>query len=185
MTPEAGIPILIKETMFRNLSQIHSEFVSGYRRSNFSSRPLLLMIALVFLALGVFSMLAGSIMERSPFGGEKLIRNEGDQFLYEPQRGQASWYGPGFHGRPTASQEIYDQTDWTAAHKHLPLGTVVRVTNLENGRRAIIRINDRGPYVEDRILDLSRRAARYLGLRDKGVGMVRIEVLRYPAGGIK
>src|SRR5690606_26117103 len=78
-------------------------------------------------------------------------------------RGVASWYGPGFHGRKTANGEIYDQNEFTAAHRTLPFNTLVRVENLRNGRSVIVRINDRGPFVDDRIIDLSHKAARNLG----------------------
>lgn len=91
--------------------------------------------------------------------------------------GTASWYGPGFHGRPTASGEIYDQNAKTAAHRTLPLGTRVRVTALGSGRSVVVRINDRGPYKKGRVLDLSRAAAAALGMVDKGTAEVEIRVL--------
>lgn len=93
------------------------------------------------------------------------------------QVGTASWYGEEFHGRPTASREIYDMNDMTAAHPNLPFGTRVMVTNLDNGRSAIVRINDRGPFVRGRIIDLSYAAARVLGLVGPGTARVRVEVL--------
>lgn len=92
------------------------------------------------------------------------------------QVGMASWYGPGFHGRRTASGEIYDQDALTAAHPSLPFGTRVRVTNLDNGRAVDVRITDRGPFAGGRIIDLSRAAARVIGLIGPGVGRVRVEV---------
>lgn len=91
------------------------------------------------------------------------------------EEGVASWYGPGFHGKKTASGEIYDQNAMTAAHKILPLGTMVRVTNLANRRQVIVKINDRGPFVADRVIDLSRTAASKLGITGKGTGRVRIQ----------
>jgi rare lipoprotein A len=91
------------------------------------------------------------------------------------QVGVASWYGPGFQGRTTASGERFDQNDLTAAHRKLPMGSEVRVTNLENGRTITVEINDRGPYVEGRVIDLSKAAARRLGMVDDGVAKVRIE----------
>ncbi len=91
--------------------------------------------------------------------------------------GNASWYGPGFHGRPTASGEAFNQNALTAAHRTLPFGTRVRVTNLNNNRQVIVRINDRGPFAHGRILDLSAEAARVIGLDRAGVGPVRLEVL--------
>ena len=95
------------------------------------------------------------------------------------QVGLASWYGPGFHGKQTANGEVYNQYDITAAHKTLPLGTRAMITNLANGRAVEVRINDRGPFIPPRVLDLSYGAARVLGIVGPGVGKVRIEVLEY------
>jgi rare lipoprotein A (peptidoglycan hydrolase) len=95
-------------------------------------------------------------------------------------RGEASWYGPGFHGKKTASGEIFDQTKFTAAHKTLPLGSRARVTNIENGNSVEVEINDRGPFVEGRILDLSRAAAKALGFIAAGTAPVRVELLNQP-----
>src|SRR5881396_4388682 len=93
------------------------------------------------------------------------------------QVGVASWYGPGFHGNRTANGEIYDQYELTAAHPSLPLGTRAMVTNLSSGRAVEVRINDRGPFVDGRAIDLSYAAARTIGLVGPGTGRVRIEVL--------
>jgi rare lipoprotein A len=93
------------------------------------------------------------------------------------QTGIPSWYGPGFHGRPTASGVIYDQHELTAAHQTLPLGTRVMVTNLQNGRSTEVTINDRGPFVKDRIIDLSYAAAQALGMVGPGTIPVRVEVI--------
>ncbi len=94
--------------------------------------------------------------------------------------GWASWYGPGFHGNPSASGERYNQNAMTAAHRSLPFGTRVKVTNTDNGRSVIVRINDRGPYIHGRIIDLSAAAAQVLGLIQSGVAPVRLEVLGSP-----
>lgn len=96
------------------------------------------------------------------------------------QDGVASWYGPGFHGKPTTSGEIYDQHQLTAAHQTLPLGTRVAVTNLGNGRSVEVRINDRGPFVDGRVIDLSYAAGRALDLIGPGTAPVRITVLGDP-----
>jgi rare lipoprotein A len=97
------------------------------------------------------------------------------------QFGLASWYGPGFHGQETASGEIFDQREMVAAHRTLPLGSVIRVTNLENGRGVVVRVIDRGPYGRNfrkgTIVDLSRAAAGRLGFVKQGLVRVRIEVL--------
>ena len=91
--------------------------------------------------------------------------------------GTASWYGHPFHGRPTANGERYDMNDVTAAHPTLPLPSRVRVTNLENGRQLVVRVNDRGPFIDGRLIDLSRRAAQLLGFYRKGLAEVRVEYL--------
>ncbi len=91
--------------------------------------------------------------------------------------GRASWYGEPYHGRRTASGQIFDMYAFTAAHPPRPFGTRVRVTNLSNGRSVIVVINDRGPFVRRRIIDLSRRAARQLGFERKGTAPVRVEVV--------
>lgn len=106
------------------------------------------------------------------------------------EEGMASWYGPGFHGQPTASGEKYNQYAMTAAHKILPLGTRVRVTHLDNGRSVLVRVNDRGPFVEDRVIDLSRAAASRLDMMGKGTARVRVQSLggvtqSSPSGDIK
>jgi len=93
------------------------------------------------------------------------------------KKGMASWYGPNFHGKLTANGERYDQNDLTAAHKTLPLPSIVRVTNLENGRSLIVRVNDRGPYAHGRIIDMSKRSAELLGFKNKGIAKVRVKVL--------
>lgn len=94
--------------------------------------------------------------------------------------GIASWYGVDFNGRLTASGEVYDMYEMTAAHKTLPLGTVVKVHNLDNGKTATVKVNDRGPYVAGRVIDLSRKAARALGMREDGTAHVRLEVKSMP-----
>jgi rare lipoprotein A len=94
------------------------------------------------------------------------------------ERGVASWYGADFHGHLTASGECYNMHAMTAAHKTLPLGTLVRVTCLENKRSVVVRINDRGPFVDGRIIDLSYGAAKQLGLTDEGIAKVQVETVR-------
>jgi len=93
------------------------------------------------------------------------------------QYGVASWYGGEFHGRPTSSGEVYDMHQLTCAHNTLPLGTVVMVTNLENGRSLELKVNDRGPFVKERILDVSYAAAQMLGMWEKGTAPVKVEVV--------
>jgi rare lipoprotein A len=93
------------------------------------------------------------------------------------QYGVASWYGGEFHGRSTSSGEVYDMYQLTCAHNTLPLGTVVMVTNLENGRSLELKVNDRGPFVKERILDVSYAAAQMLGMWEKGTAPVKVEVL--------
>ncbi len=93
------------------------------------------------------------------------------------EQGIASWYGPQFHGRKTANGEIFDMNVVSAAHRTLPMPSVVRVTNLKNSRSLKIRVNDRGPFAKSRIIDLSRRAAQLLGFERRGTALVRVEII--------
>ena len=95
--------------------------------------------------------------------------------------GIASWYGPGFHGNLTANGEVYDMYRISAAHKTLPFGTIVKVVEIETGRSVVVRINDRGPFVEGRIIDLSKGAAQKLGIVEKGITKVGLRILRRPS----
>jgi len=94
--------------------------------------------------------------------------------------GIASWYGPGFHGNLTANGETYDMYGVSAAHKTLPFGTIVRVIELDTSRSMVVRINDRGPFVEGRIIDLSKGAAEKLGIVGKGITRVGLRIIRWP-----
>jgi len=94
------------------------------------------------------------------------------------QVGTASWYGVQFQGKPTASGEPFDMRDFTAAHPSLPLGTFVKVTNLRNGKAVVVRINDRGPVVDGRIIDVSYNAAQALGFNERGLQTVRVDLYR-------
>lgn len=132
--------------------------------AGFRTRGVIPWLALVVLAL------AGSSCSRlsyrpppGPRGGVEV--------------GLASWYGKEFNGRPTSNREIYNMNDMTAAHPTLPFGTVLMVTNLDNQRTAVVRVNDRGPFVEGRIIDLSYAAARVLEMVGPGTARVRLEVL--------
>lgn len=93
------------------------------------------------------------------------------------QTGTASWYGPNFHGKLTANGETYNQMAGTAAHKTLPFNTILLVENRENGKSTVVRVNDRGPFVGDRIIDLSKKAARQIGMVGKGTSRVRITAI--------
>ncbi len=125
-------------------------------------------IILVFLLL---ALLTGCVSLRP---GTGVVVADGDKV----QVGYASWYGKDFHGRRMADGGTYDMYGMMAAHKKLPLGTRVKVTNLSNRKSVVVTIRDRGPYVDGRIIDLSNRAAKMLGMREKGVTKVRVLVLR-------
>lgn len=92
------------------------------------------------------------------------------------QKAHASWYGPGFHGRKTANGEIFNMNAMTAAHKTLKLGTRILVENIDTGVKAVLRVNDRGPYIEGRALDVSQKAADVLGFREEGLARVKMSV---------
>lgn len=110
------------------------------------------------------------------FGGAAQANDHAFDYP-QPKVGRASWYGPGFAGRKTASGERFDPEELTGAHRTLPLGTKVRVTNLHNGRSVLIRINDRGPYIRHRDIDLSAGAARELRMVTRGIASVLIQPL--------
>ena len=112
----------------------------------------------------ILALLAGACATRAPTSPRTTL-------------GVASWYGPGFHGRPTANGETYDQNGLTAAHRTWPLGTPVRVTHLGNGKSVLVRVNDRGPFVDGREIDLSYGAARRLDMVQSGTARVRLEPL--------
>ena len=120
--------------------------------------------------------------ERNSNWDEKFIRQvapaaPANGLLASAGVGQASWYGPGFYGRRTANGEVFRPGTLTAAHRTLAFGTRVRVTNLSNGRSTIVRINDRGPFHGNRIIDLAHGAAQELGVTASGVAQVKLEVL--------
>jgi rare lipoprotein A len=106
-----------------------------------------------------------------------LKNMNGVKNLQRAAQGIASWYGPGFHGRRTASGERFNQNDFTAAHRSLPFGTRVVVTNMHNGRSVVVRINDRGPHIRGRILDLSAGAARVIGVKNSGLAPISYQIL--------
>ncbi len=126
---------------------------------------------LVIFILGVL-VLSGCRSQRDISRSGDIVRS-GDIF----ERGEASWYGPGFHGNATANGERYNQDAMTAAHRTLPFDTVVRVRNLRNNKYVDVRINDRGPYARGRVIDLSRAAARQIDMINSGVAPVEIIIL--------
>jgi len=148
----------------------------------------------ILLACSVMISCGGKKPPATPEGGKVKASQRPYTVLgkrYEPlkshvgfsQEGLASWYGKDFHGKKTSNGEIYDMHAMTAAHKTLPLGVFVKVRNKENGEELIVRVNDRGPFVKNRIIDLSYSAAKKLGVDAKGTAPVRIEALGYRATG--
>jgi rare lipoprotein A len=128
-------------------------------------RPLLL------LAVVILALLVSGFVSVSAFGPKRY--HDG-----ETEKGDASWYGPNFQGKTTANGETFDQNQLTAAHRHLPFNTIVRVTNLTNGKSVEVRINDRGPYDDGRIIDVSSAAADILDMKKAGVVPVEIEIIQ-------
>lgn len=122
-------------------------------------------------------ILSGCTSENSGGRGKQTRQEQGGTAnkRVHKQVGEASWYGPGFQGQETASGETFNQKGMTAAHPSLPMGTKATVTNLENDKKVIVRINDRGPYAGDRAIDLSRAAAKKLDMQEDGTTQVKIE----------
>lgn len=165
--------------------------MSGRRRTLFSRGWLLAGLAAMLLAGCAETRLVMHTAKRLN-GGEKAEAGHykvgtpyqvagiwyypAENYSYD-ETGIASWYGAEFHGRATANGEPYDMNALTAAHKTLPMPSFVRVTNLENGRSLVVRVNDRGPFVQGRIIDLSRRSAQLLGMQDKGTAKVRVQIM--------
>lgn len=145
-----------------------------------------ILFILVFVALVGFTLVVNEDKITEPVVTENVVSVEeetitADRSLVEfVDKGsmKASWYGPGFHGRKTANGEVYDQMSFTAAHKSLKFGTLLKITNLKNNKSVVIRINDRGPYIHGRDLDLSKAAALELGMVRKGVAKIKVEEIK-------
>jgi rare lipoprotein A len=134
----------------------------------------------ILVALSFFLLLACASRQRVPVerrippSEQKIVKKETAQGV---QYGIASWYGKDFHGKPTSSGEIYDMYQLTCAHNTFPLGTMVMVTHIENGKSVELKVNDRGPFVKDRIIDLSYAAAQIIGMYEKGTAYVKVETI--------
>lgn len=126
---------------------------------------------------GEFSVLSRELPGR---GDWPMITNSGAAFAYPPFKGVVSWYGKEFAGKRTSNGEKYNPGRLTAAHKTLPFNTILRVTYPDSGKSVVVRVNDRGPWIEGRTLDLSREAAQQIGLVGAGFGPCKIEILEYP-----
>ena len=145
-----------------------------------------ILFVLVLVALVGFTLVVNEDKTIEPVVTEDVISVEeesitADRSLVEfVDKGsmKASWYGPGFHGRKTANGEVYDQMSFTAAHKSLKFGTLLKITNLKNEKSVVVRINDRGPYIRGRDLDLSKAAALELGMVRKGVAKIKVEEIK-------
>lgn len=141
-------------------------------------------LAIAFLIVGLGAAQGPNISEATPAPissvriKPEIRKQAGKQKPY--QIGTASWYGENFEGKPTASGEPYDMYDMTAAHLKLPMGSYVRVTNLRNGKAVVVRVNDRGPIVPGRIIDLSYGAAQALQFQHKGLQRVRLDLVNPP-----
>jgi rare lipoprotein A len=150
----------------------HRSEIAPARRGAWTAPAVLLLVA-----LGAWGCATARIPVPGPaLGGPRVA--DRSPATDRSEVGLASWYGEPHHGQPTASGEIFDMTRLTAAHRTLPLGTRLRVVNLENGRSVRVRVNDRGPYIAGRVLDLSREAARTLDMVERGVVPVKLEIMR-------
>lgn len=145
-----------------------------------------ILFVLVLVALVGFTLVVSEDKITEPVVTEDVVSVEeeaitADRSLVEfVDKGsmKASWYGPGFNGRKTANGEVYDQMSFTAAHKSLKFGTLLKITNLKNSKSVVVRINDRGPYIHGRDLDLSKAAALELGMVKKGVAKIKVEEIK-------
>jgi len=126
--------------------------------------------------LGETNKPVGTYKVGKPYQVKGIWYYPSEDWTYD-RTGIASWYGPNFHGKPTANGEVFDQWEVSAAHKTLPMPSMVRVTNLGNGRSLVVRVNDRGPFKPGRIIDMSKRGAQLLGFEGQGTAQVRVEIL--------
>ncbi len=127
--------------------------------------------------LAVLALLIPEVVLATACGGPGIIRRAEPYEVGSRERGVASWYGKDYHGRPTASGEIYDMYGLSAAHRTMPLRSVIRVTNRTNGRQVTLKVNDRGPFIRGRTLDVSYGAAKALGFAEAGLAPVEFEVI--------
>src|SRR5512139_728456 len=156
----------------------HSGMEIDVRRVAIIASLSLLSAMLLLTACGSKRQVAGVRRVPSPLKDEKSTYARVEKRETQGvQYGVASWYGRDFHGKPTSSGEIYDMYQLTCAHNTLPLGTAVMVTNLENGKSIELKVNDRGPFVKDRIIDLSYAAAQIIGMYEKGTAYVKVETI--------
>lgn len=132
--------------------------------------------SIIFIAFSLVTIFASS------FIGCSVFQNSGMLDTGEVQVGMASWYGKRFHGRITTNGERYNMNKVSAAHRALPFNTFVKVTNLKNNKAVVVRINDRGPWIPDRVIDLSYEAARKIGIINQGVARVRLEIVKNLTG---
>jgi len=134
----------------------------------------------VFIFLAILLVNCGVMKKDVKIAPEPVKADE--EWLNTPegllQTGIASWYGSDFHGKRTANGEVYDMDKLTAAHKYLPFHTLVEVENLDNGKKVLVRINDRGPFVEGRVIDLSTKAGQRIGIADTGTARVRLRIVK-------
>ena len=171
----------MNNTRFQTVSLWNRQYIKSAIRS---------FIRFFVLLLGFFTaqMCAASQKQKdtiaSPLASTLPEAKQQPQKLRKPHRfvqvGEASWYGPKFRGKLTSSGEVFDQHKLTAAHPTLPEGSTIKVTNLDNGRSVNLRVNDRGPFVNGRIIDVSKKAAQVLGMLKEGTAMVQVRVLSRP-----
>jgi rare lipoprotein A len=146
--------------------------IKPFKMKNWKLSMFCLLCSLTFLTACTAKRV--SVERPMPPPEQKIAKKEVPKGV---QYGIASWYGKDFHGKPTSSGEIYDMYQLTCAHNTFPLGTMVMVTNMENGKAVELKVNDRGPFVKDRIIDLSYAAAQIIGMHEKGTAYVKVETL--------
>ena len=155
--PEESAPVDVQENKTSMMEEVNSVNSSvDVKKTNFAA--------------------VGSYKIGNPYLIDGVSYYPHEDYTYK-EEGMASWYGPDFHGGNTSNGEVFDETKFTAAHRTLPMPSLVRVTNLENGVSINVKVNDRGPYARDRIIDLSSAAADVLGIKEKGTAKVRVEIL--------
>ncbi|WP_317451609.1 septal ring lytic transglycosylase RlpA family protein [Methylobacter psychrophilus] len=172
MTPSFKSALIVAVFYWLESARMMTVFWSSFKKRLLSTTRITVLGILVIS--GCTSKDSGEQLR----GQGKKISQESGSVISKPvhkEVGEASWYGPGLQGQETANGEIFDQKDMTAAHPSLPMGTKAKVTNLENGKKVEVRINDRGPFAQDRVIDLSSAAAKKLDMKKDGTAQVKIE----------
>jgi rare lipoprotein A len=184
-TPLSGLTLTVVDGQYQLLTNEHQLLVAFTEQMQSPQAPSLkgkeLALFVTQQVRTAFNLTENQLAQEMPVASSTPLRTfttKIQELVAATFQGQASWYGGEFHGRRTSSGEVFNGNSLTAAHRNLPFGTRIKVTNMNNGKAVVVRVTDRGPFAGRRVLDVSRGAATVLGMLQSGVAKVRVEVLR-------